>query len=505
MIQQCEGTLRGATNILTIADTAAENAQNAAEKAQEAANAAAGKVAEAETQAANAANSAEYASEIEQEVRNCAATALTDMSRLKEGADAAADDAEAAEIRAFANAERAEAAAEDRAGVIALDAAGATVTLPDSAERPLRALTVDITATQSADGTINGWSGAKVTACGKNLLDGSLRTAPSSNNGLTVQYNPEDDTYTLNGSLTNNAAVHHIDHVLAVGAGEKITISVQYVSGSAEYQQGSKAVFFVGSSNDAKKYSNFATCDLLQVDTAATAVLPARYAFHTWFWSSAGATFDNYKVRIQVEIGDTATEYEPFRGATASVDFGREVYGGRYDWRTGVLTLTHKKINFSTLTPYLVNMKANAGKSWVSVFSTNGSFGVGRKQNTKVLSNVAPTKEWELVYGEFDTPIMWYAAGSYGYAFPKALLGLSDTSTDEEVSAAAKAYLTEVGAYEVIEVATPEVVQLEPSALPSTLYPSTTVFADTGDVTLTYAADTKNYIDRRIRELIGAK
>lgn len=299
-------------------------------------------------------------------------------------------------------AERAEAATEMHAGVIALDAAGATVTLPDSAERPLRALTVDITATQRADGTINGWSGATVTACGKNRLDGSLRVNEWKSTGVTVQYDPEDDTYTLNGTVTANNDLYSIDHVLAVGAGADIALTVEYVSGSVTVGDGQNAVFYIGHSDDGKTRSNFLACHLRQENNSAAKKLQKQYAFRSWFFVSAGVTFDNYKVRIQVEIGDTATEYEPFRGATASVDFGRDVYGGRYDWRTGELTITHE---------------------------------------------------------------------------------LADGA--------------------VVPLDTPEVVQLEPSALPSTLYPSTTVFADTGDVTLTYAADTKNYIDRRILELIG--
>lgn len=45
---------------------------------------------------------------------------------------------------------------------------------------------------------------------------------------------------------------------------------------------------------------------------------------------------------IQVEIGATATEYEPYQGNTFSLDLGQAVYGGSLDWKTGVLTITHE-------------------------------------------------------------------------------------------------------------------------------------------------------------------
>lgn len=339
MAQQCEGALREATNILTIADTAAENAQNAAETAQDAANAAEGKAVEASEQAALAAKSAEDAANLVRETEG-----------LRDGALHAATSATSDAIDAGKAALRAEAAAEDRAGVIALDAAGATVTLPDSAERPLRALTVDITATQSGSGDpapdnvrpINGWNGA--------------------------------------------------------------TVTVQKEDGSAN-------------------------------------------TYHT-------------------------------------VDFGREVFGGRYDWRTGELTVTHKAKTFD-------------GNSEVNDYESRDGFWL-RAEGMKVglgqafLCDTLPT---QTVFSE--TGVIFGASNSNIYLVH--VYDLFGVSTVE----AFKAYLAEHPLTVVYELEKPEVVQLDPYALPSTLYPSTTIFANTGDVALTYAADTKNYIDRRILELIG--
>lgn len=50
---------------------------------------------------------------------------------------------------------------------------------------------------------------------------------------------------------------------------------------------------------------------------------------------------------IQVEIGDKATPYEPYRGESITLDLGQTVYGGTLDWNTGVLTVDVKKITLT--------------------------------------------------------------------------------------------------------------------------------------------------------------
>lgn len=363
MAQQCEAMLREAQAVLDLTDTAAGDAE-------EAANAAEGKAAEASEQAALAAKSAEDAATRAAGLQKFAVNTVEEMDELYDQTLDAAERAEYAAGLAFGNQERAEAAAEDRAGVIALDASGATVTLHDSAERPLRALTVGITATQSAGGTINGWSEAKVTACGKNRFNG----VTVDGTGDTTKYRKVDLSHLKAGVYTASFS-------------------------RPIYPQSQGGLTITQRTQDPNFPSSVVAC-VLNITDPANAYLQIRIyddeTGHLWPGDD--------QVHIQIEIGGDATEYEPFRGAIASVDFGREVYGGRYDWRTGELTVTHE---------------------------------------------------------------------------------LADDG------------LT------VQPLAVPEVAQLEPSALPSTLYPSTTVFANTGDVTLTYAADTKNYIDRRIRELIG--
>jgi hypothetical protein len=53
---------------------------------------------------------------------------------------------------------------------------------------------------------------------------------------------------------------------------------------------------------------------------------------------------------IQVEVSNTKTDYEPYRGGTHNVDFGKTVTGGTYDWTNGVLTDADGNETMMTLT-----------------------------------------------------------------------------------------------------------------------------------------------------------
>lgn len=47
---------------------------------------------------------------------------------------------------------------------------------------------------------------------------------------------------------------------------------------------------------------------------------------------------------IQIEVGDTATDYEAYNGTNVEVQLGQTVYGGSLNVTTGELTITHRSI-----------------------------------------------------------------------------------------------------------------------------------------------------------------
>ena len=62
---------------------------------------------------------------------------------------------------------------------------------------------------------------------------------------------------------------------------------------------------------------------------------PNNGIFHTLI--GKGQTVDT-TIYPQIEYGTVSTDYEPYRGDKFTVNFGRTVYGGSFDWKTGVLT-----------------------------------------------------------------------------------------------------------------------------------------------------------------------
>ena len=63
---------------------------------------------------------------------------------------------------------------------------------------------------------------------------------------------------------------------------------------------------------------------------------------------SSSESFDLYD--IQIELGSTATPYEPYHGKTYTTPFNQTVYGGTLDVLTGELTITHGMADLGSLT-----------------------------------------------------------------------------------------------------------------------------------------------------------
>ena len=54
--------------------------------------------------------------------------------------------------------------------------------------------------------------------------------------------------------------------------------------------------------------------------------------------SDAAVVLDDFVISPMVNVGSTALPWEPYRGESFAADFGNTVYGGSYDWISGVLT-----------------------------------------------------------------------------------------------------------------------------------------------------------------------
>ena len=157
---------------------------------------------------------------------------------------------------------------------------------------------------------------------GKNLLDGSLRTTPVTDVGLTIQYLADEDVYLLNGTTTTWGARYYMPPKIPSVKGQAYSLTVKSVSGSVTRPNGTEAaVFYLGVADDINttggNSTNWLNCGFFDNETRTnTKILEKNYITDSWFYASSGVSFNNYKVKIQVEFGDKATEYEPYRGYT---------------------------------------------------------------------------------------------------------------------------------------------------------------------------------------------
>lgn len=226
--------------------------------------------------------------------------------------------------------------------------------------KALTGFTIPFTPVQSGSGDpspennrpISGWMGVKAYRTGKNIWDFTAYDGGS--------YNPTvGDTFTLTKSATqptdNGDGTFTVSFTSTWGYK---TFICPVVPGNTYYRY----VKFLASGNKRITYgaldANFkvltrnnstSTNDITLNDTYSPT--EARY----FYVVLTNASSSNISVTIeypQIEVGSTKTDYEEFVGNSFPVVFPAEagtVYGGELDLVTGVLTVTHKVVDLSTL------------------------------------------------------------------------------------------------------------------------------------------------------------
>ena len=300
-------------------------------------------------------------------------------------------------------------------------ASGTVASFLDGADGiPLKSCIVQIEPVQEGTGDpspdnvrpISGWTGAKVTRTGKNLLPISTvrhREINYSDGFYNVRFTAVSTT---ERRLFGNWG---IANAVSLGlAGGTYIWHGEYVSinGGAVCSTNIRV-----SPHGKEKYEVWAP-------NTARVINDDDKFFILLYFGSANTTYD-CKVGIQIELGSTATDYEPYQGETYDITFPSEagtVYGGSLDVSNGVLTVDKAQIA-----------------------SYNG----------------------ETLPGKWISDRDVYAAGA------------SPTT----------------GAQVVYELATPVTYHLTPQEI-ITLLGQNNIWADTGDTSVTYRADTKLYIDK---------
>ena len=217
-----------------------------------------------------------------------------------------------------------------------------------------------------------------------------------------------------------------------------------------------------------------------------TITLPQDGYYRFWFYSPGSTADDFYD--IQLEVGSTATDYEPYNGNTYTVSWQTEagtVYGGTIDVVTGVLTVETVSVSAAKN-----GFGAEISGTVFNYRNTNGLY-----PPTKSLTNWTRAREQQKCnMGNIANPSSESAYGPY----VAICYTLEADPTRGLIRISEQLYQTmsDSDRIQVIyKILTPTTYQLTPTEV-DLLLGMNNVWADTGDVEVTYVTDTKLYIDK---------
>ena len=299
---------------------------------------------------------------------------------------------------------------------------------------------------------ITGWAGANLSVVGKNLFD-------------TMAYTPSNMAFEINSGTITRSAIR-ID----------LLEGTYTLSGNAT--QVSPYIYYAIESSD----GSYVSGDMLSTNTGQwsnkTVTLNTGEYIILFKANSNGILVLN-DVLLQIEVGTEKTVYEPYNGHEYHVSWGTEagtIYGGSLDATTGELTVTHDIIDLGTLTWNKSNL------SWY--YESNSFAGANDAYGEHLLCS--HYKGGDAYAGNTDNVIST-RVGAY------KRIWICDKTKNSLTTSEFKTAMS--GVQLVYELAEPLTYQLTPVQI-LTLLGQNNIWADCGDISVDYCADTKTYVDQ---------
>lgn len=350
---------------------------------------------------------------------------------------------------------------------------GALCSFTDGADMPMVACTAEIVPKQAGTGTpspdnvrpISGWESVSVYKSGKNLLNPNIESKTAS--GVTYSYS--DGGILLNGTKVGNNTANLTSVVTDFPAGT-YTFSGSLVSGTIKKDNANYnniTAYLIDEGGNATSIGQLFESKTITLSESIRAYL----RLTTW---SDNVIFTNALVYLQLELGTTATEYEPYTGATTTTPLGRTVYGGTLDVVSGVLTVDKGFVTFD----------GSSDETWFN----NGSAGVYTPKAS--LPNVKPI--WSgvtILSNQYTQAVSGQATTVNGKFNWNDNMNALQFRNDNALNATDfRAALAQNPVTIVYPLETPQTYQLTPTEV-KTLLGENNVWADSGDVEITYRRD----------------
>lgn len=331
---------------------------------------------------------------------------------------------------------------------------------------------------------ITGYSSVDVSRCGKNLLNWSQFYSYAGKARCTASQ-ADDGTVTVSVTQTGSVWVGDntsIGNTISASAfkirakkGDVFTssYSVDANIGTTLYEVDAKGV----------RLSNGGRCPYT-VENDACAWVVVRFIFGT---KTSG---DEFTFIPQIELGEESTDYVPYNGITKTISLGSTIYGGILNVDSGVLTVTKGKHTVASGdSTSLFQTGDNANRVGIPV--SDAVAGTDAATRLLPICNIAQASS--TVPFSAETQALGYCA-----LYNKILLVcVPTTATDAD---AAKSWLVSNGCEFVYPLATPTTIQLTGEEI-TALLGENNVWANSGDVEVTYSADIGLYVDKKLGTL----
>lgn len=329
---------------------------------------------------------------------------------------------------------------------------------------------------------ISGWTGAKITKAGKNVIPYYNLNRSGTTNGVTYTWN-DDQSLTFSGTATNNAFVYFNQYSANHLTGYSLPSGSYYISTgiSGASAAGYRCQVSIYKDGVYKR-------DVKDVGSGANFSINEGELAEVYIYIPNEKVMDGITLYPMIEVGSTGTAYEPWiANATKTITWSEAgtVYGGTLEYLGGErwrLTRTMAvDTSFALNEISTVQTVGDYTRFWLY---TSG------KTNGPVICNILPTAAGSSSYSTQRAEI--YGADP---SYPQSYWAKIPTSLCGTTAASIKDYVDSVGMEVVYPLATPQTYDLTADEL-RTLLGTNNIWSDTGDAEVTYRADTALYINK---------
>lgn len=200
---------------------------------------------------------------------------------------------------------------------------------------------------------------------------------------------------------------------------------------------------------------------------------------------TSGTDTSGMVIKPQLDLGSTATDYEPYNGTSYTTTLGRTVYGGTLDVVSGLLTVDRAMVDLGSL-----NYGYNAtGRFYntTSIQNFKRATTTAERATGLVCSAYSPSST--LSFSDAQDDFSWLRAQDSN-TYDLIIKDTHYTTTADFKTAMDGVQL-------VYELAQPQTYQLTPQEV-DLILGTNNLWCDSGNIEVNYYADIQKYIDKKL-------